>query len=83
MPRWLDRWVLKSSQLDLSRPFTAARARNEGFERLCQVNPAVRFVQFVDGDCEVAEGWLERAQRLLEENPDYRSGLWTAAGTVS
>ena len=55
-------------QLDLSRPFTAARARNEGFERLCQVNPAVRFVQFVDGDCEVAEGWLERARRLLAED---------------
>ena len=57
-------------QLDLSRPFTAARARNEGFERLCQIDPTVRFVQFVDGDCEVVEGWLERAWRLLEENPD-------------
>lgn len=55
-------------QLDLSRPFTAARARNEGFERLCEVNPAVRFVQFVDGDCEVVEGWLDRAQRVLEED---------------
>jgi GT2 family glycosyltransferase len=57
-------------QLDLSRPFTAARARNEGFGRLCQIDPAVEFVQFVDGDCEVVEGWLERACRLLEENPD-------------
>ena len=57
-------------QLDLSRPFTAARARNEGFERLCQVNPSVRFVQFVDGDCEVVDGWLERACSLLEEKPN-------------
>ena len=24
----------------------------------------------MDGDCEVVEGWLERACRLLEENPD-------------
>jgi GT2 family glycosyltransferase len=56
-------------ELDLARPFTAARARNEGFQRLGQVNPSVRFVQFVDGDCEVAEGWLETAQRLMEENP--------------
>jgi GT2 family glycosyltransferase len=57
-------------QLDISRPFTAARARNQGFERLCQVNPAVRFVQFVDGDCEVIEGWLKRACNILEENVD-------------
>jgi GT2 family glycosyltransferase len=56
--------------LDLSRPFTAARARNEGFERLCQVDPQVRFVQFIDGDCEVAVGWLEKARRVLEEQPE-------------
>jgi GT2 family glycosyltransferase len=55
-------------ELDLSRPFTAARARNEGFERLCQINPQVRFVQFIDGDCEVAEGWLEKAREVLQEN---------------
>ena len=55
-------------ELDLSRPFTAARARNEGFERLCQINPQVRFVQFIDGDCEVAERWLEKAREVLEEN---------------
>src|SRR5271165_3998817 len=57
-------------ELDLSRPFTAARARNEGFERLCQINPQVRFVQFVDGDCEVVEGWLEEAHGVLAENPE-------------
>ena len=57
-------------QLDLSRPHTAARARNEGFERLCQVDPDVRFVQFVDGDCEVLEGWVESACSVLETNPD-------------
>ena len=57
-------------ELDLSRPFSAARARNEGFERLCQINPEIRFVQFVDGDCEVADGWLEQAIRTLEEHPD-------------
>ncbi|MBV8488858.1 MAG: glycosyltransferase family 2 protein [Planctomycetaceae bacterium] len=55
-------------ELDISRPFTAARARNEGFERLCQIDPEVRFVQFIDGDCELAEGWLERARGILEEN---------------
>src|SRR3990170_3982962 len=40
-------------ELDLATPFTAARARNEGFHRLEQLNPNVAFVQFVDGDCEV------------------------------
>jgi glycosyltransferase involved in cell wall biosynthesis len=53
--------------LDLSRPFTAARARNEGFARLEAIDPGVRYVQFVDGDCEVVAGWLERARTVLDE----------------
>ncbi|MFI5458439.1 MAG: glycosyltransferase [Isosphaerales bacterium] len=57
-------------ELDLSRPFTAARARNAGFARLEEIDPDVRFVQFVDGDCEVVEGWLERARRELEDRPE-------------
>ena len=57
-------------ELDLSCPFTAARARNEGFERLCQIDPGIRHVQFVDGDCEVVEGWLEKARHVLDENPE-------------
>jgi len=56
-------------ELDLSRPFTAARARNAGFARLEEIDPDVRFVQFVDGDCEVVKGWLERARRELENRP--------------
>lgn len=56
--------------LDLSRPFSAARARNEGFERLLAVAPEVQYVQFVDGDCEVAGGWIDRARRELDESPD-------------
>lgn len=57
-------------ELDLSRPFSAARARNEGLERLLEVAPEVRFVQFVDGDCEVTAGWLDRAASELQERPD-------------
>ena len=57
-------------ELDLSLPFTAARARNAGFERLQQIDPEVEFVQVVDGDCEVAAGWLDRARAVLEERPD-------------
>jgi glycosyltransferase involved in cell wall biosynthesis len=55
--------------LDMSRPFTAARARNAGFARLEQIDPSVQFVQFLDGDCEAADGWLALAARTLEERP--------------
>ena len=57
-------------ELDLSVPFTAARARNAGFEYLLQVKPDVEFVQFVDGDCWVVEGWLERAADKLVAQPE-------------
>jgi GT2 family glycosyltransferase len=55
--------------LDMSRPFTAARARNAGFERLRAVAPGVRYVQFLDGDCEMDGGWLARAVGALEAHP--------------
>lgn len=55
-------------ELDLSIPFTAARARNAGFEYLRQIEPSVEFVQFVDGDCLVVEGWLEKATKVLNDN---------------
>jgi len=57
-------------ELDLSIPFTAARARNAGFEYLLQLEPNIEFVQFVDGDCQVVEGWLERAVCELVSQPD-------------
>ena len=57
-------------ELDLSIPFTAARARNEGFAYLLTINPQIEFVQFVDGDCEVAVGWLEKAYETISEQPD-------------
>jgi GT2 family glycosyltransferase len=56
-------------ELDLSVPFTAARARNAGFSRLLEIDPALEFVQFVDGDCEIVAGWIDRAQQELRENP--------------
>lgn len=56
--------------LDLSVPFTAARARNAGFQRARAIAPSARRVQFVDGDCEVAAGWLGRASTFLEQRPD-------------
>ncbi len=57
-------------ELDLSIPFTAARARNAGFARLLEANAEIEFVQFVDGDCEVVEGWLDYALAQLDAHPD-------------
>ena len=53
--------------LDPEEPFTAARARNAGFEYLAR-NPNIDFIQFVDGDCEMREGWIENAFLFLEQN---------------
>lgn len=52
-------------ELDMTRPFTAARARNAGLERLCAIAEP-EFVQFVDGDCEIREGWLDAGLAFLE-----------------
>ncbi len=57
-------------ELDLSTPFTAARARNIGLVHLLQANKQIEFVQFVDGDCELVSGWLEYAQRELNAQPN-------------
>jgi GT2 family glycosyltransferase len=56
--------------LDLSVPFTAARARNAGFARLAQQDAAIQFVQFVDGDCELAPDWLAEAAASIEQSRD-------------
>src|SRR5689334_14493639 len=53
-------------ELDASRPFTAARARNAGFKRLLQIAPELNYVQFIDGDCEMASGWGDAAVSFLE-----------------
>lgn len=54
--------------LDPSRPFTAARARNAGADRLAEPHlPA--FVQFVDGDCTLAPGWIKAGRAALDADP--------------
>lgn len=56
-------------ELDPARPFTAARGRNEGFARLLERHPEVELVQFLDGDTEVLEGWLDSAVDALARDP--------------
>lgn len=58
-------------ELDLSIPFTAARARNAGFAKLQEIAPNLKYIQFVDGDCEVVKGWLEQASQALDTHPDW------------
>jgi glycosyltransferase involved in cell wall biosynthesis len=55
--------------LDLTKPFTAARARNEGFAKLREINLNIDAVQFIDGDCEIVAGWIEKASAELTANP--------------
>ncbi len=55
--------------LDPSAPFTAARARNAGFARVAAAADPPAFVQFVDGDCVVAPGWVAAALAFLSADP--------------
>jgi GT2 family glycosyltransferase len=57
-------------ELDPARPFTAARARNEGFACAVDHAPNAAFVQFVDGDCKLEEGWLEKGVAALAKRKD-------------
>lgn len=60
-------------QLDMSTPFTAARARNAGFAALDGDLP--EFVQFIDGDCVLIDGWV--AAGLAEMAGDPTLGIVT------
>jgi cellulose synthase/poly-beta-1,6-N-acetylglucosamine synthase-like glycosyltransferase len=66
--RWAAEFGAELVRLDLSTPFTAARARNAGFRRLLQLQPNLPWVQFVDGDCELASGWLTVAAAFMHSN---------------
>jgi len=57
--------------LEPTLPFTAARARNAGVEHLVAHHGGLEWIQFVDGDCEVIAGWLERALEALQVHPHW------------
>jgi GT2 family glycosyltransferase len=54
----------------MDQPFTAARARNEGVSALKVAFPDSRFVQFVDGDCVLVPGWMEKAIAFIKQHDD-------------
>ena len=49
---------------------TAARGRNSGYQELCTRFPQCQFVQFLDGDCILQNGWIEEALSFLRARPD-------------
>ena len=52
-------------ELAPTSPYTAARARNAGFAFACLQIDNLELVHFLDGDCELAQGWLPLAERAL------------------
>lgn len=54
--------------LDMTQPFTAARARNAGVDRL-RDGGLPDAIQFMDGDCELRDGWIAHAAAFLVANP--------------
>lgn len=57
-------------ELDLSTPFTAARARNAGLARVAELDPEGALVQVLDGDCELDPDWLPKAVAAIASEPD-------------
>lgn len=61
---------LEVIELDSSISFTAARAYNTGLEHLLTLKPSLKFVQFLDGDTILVDGWLETASQELINHSD-------------
>jgi GT2 family glycosyltransferase len=55
--------------LDLTVPFTAARARNTGVDYLQHYHGDLNYIQFIDGDCEIVPDWLAKASQALDRDP--------------
>ncbi|HBB31986.1 MAG TPA: glycosyl transferase [Cyanobacteria bacterium UBA8803] len=57
---------VRAIALDMSVPFTMARGRNAGFKDLVEHFSDIEYVQFIDGDCELMEGWISQAMVTLD-----------------
>jgi GT2 family glycosyltransferase len=62
--RHLGVWTV---ELNNSQPYTAARSRNAGLAALAELRTPPRFIQFIDGDSELAAGWLTNGLVALRE----------------
>lgn len=57
-------------ELDMSLPFSAARARNAGVHFLSKENRNTDYIQFLDGDCVLHPAWIETACAFLSTASD-------------
>ncbi len=57
-------------KLNLSQPFTAARARNVGFNELVRMCPNLHYVHFIDGDCRLEQDWPPKAIGFMLAHPE-------------
>ena len=58
-------------ELDMTVPFTAARARNSGAWRAVEKWPHCDYIQFVDGDCTIDRQWLQQGYHFLQQHHHY------------
>lgn len=63
------RYDAHAISLDMAQSFTAARARNVGWRAFDDIFITIEAVQFVDGDCELVDGWLDAAAQFLARHP--------------
>ncbi|WP_201030928.1 MULTISPECIES: glycosyltransferase family 2 protein [unclassified Sphingobium] len=56
-------------ELSDEAPFTAARARNAGAAWMRQHALLLRYIHFIDGDCELQPDWLARALAAMAAEP--------------
>jgi glycosyltransferase involved in cell wall biosynthesis len=73
-----QKYQVEILELTTSAPFTAARARNAGYERLRALYPSIQYVQFVDADCELSADWLANASTFL----DLRTDVGAVSGNL-
>lgn len=56
--------------LDTSKPFNMSRGRNAGWRAALDRWPETERIHFIDGDCELAPGWVAVAEEYLDGNDD-------------
>ncbi|NRA30017.1 MAG: glycosyltransferase [Parvularculaceae bacterium] len=67
-PEWAAEEGAGVVSLDMSKPFSAARGRNAGFEQLSNDYADLEFVHFIDGDCLLVEDWPQKGLAALRAN---------------
>jgi len=65
-------------ELDPTTPVSAARARNAGAAWLADLDDPPDFIQFVDGDSVLVDGWIDAALDAFDRNPGHAAVCgWT------